>query len=97
ALAKKLSKVAFADKGAAGAHCTGMYCDAQGLSLQDAAHRYATASTTTFVLGLAAAGTGAFLFVWGGEVHGPAVASPHWDRKPKSLVVGVGVIEAVVR
>lgn len=56
----------FAEKGAAAPHCSGMYCDAQGLSLQNQAYAYATASTTAFVLGLAAGGAGAFLFVWGG-------------------------------
>jgi serine/threonine-protein kinase len=73
----------FAKKGAAGPHCSGMYCDAQGLSLQNAAHAYATASTTAFVLGLAAGSAGAFLFVWGGPerrltlgVTPPLSASP---------------------
>jgi hypothetical protein len=63
----------FAQKGAAAAHCTGMYCDAQGLSLQGSAHGFAAASTATFVIGLAAAGTGAFLFVWGGRGNRTAV------------------------
>jgi hypothetical protein len=57
----------FAKRDAAAPHCTGMYCDPEGLGLQSAAHGFATASTTTFVLGLAATGTGVFLFVWGGR------------------------------
>ncbi len=59
--------VTFAQKGAASAHCTGQYCDPQGLALMDSAHGYAAASTTAFVLGIGAAGAGAFLFVWGGR------------------------------
>ncbi len=57
----------FAKKNDAAPHCMGVYCDAQGLSLQDQAHAFASASTASFVLGIAAAGTGAFLFVWGGR------------------------------
>jgi hypothetical protein len=55
----------FAKRDAAAPHCSGMYCDPEGLGLQSSAHGFATASTTTFVLGLAATGTGVFLFVWG--------------------------------
>jgi hypothetical protein len=65
----------FAKRDAADLHCSGMYCDAQGLGLQNAAHGFATASTTTFVLGLAATGTGVFLFVWGGRRASKATAS----------------------
>ncbi len=57
----------FADKSAAEPHCMGKFCDAQGLSSDDAAHRYATASTATLVIGLAAVGSGAFLWFWTGQ------------------------------
>src|SRR5262249_48806173 len=75
----------FAKKGAASSHCNGMYCDAEGLSLWNSAHAYGAASTATFVIGLAAAGTGAFLFWWGGRQStsavrmGPTVGGAHID------------------
>jgi hypothetical protein len=44
-------------------HCSGRYCDAEGLSLQDDAHSAATISTIAFGLGILAVGVGAYLYL----------------------------------
>jgi tetratricopeptide (TPR) repeat protein len=80
--------VTFAKKGAATPHCTGMYCDQEGLSLENAAHAYAAASTASFVIGLAAAGTGAFLYVWGGRTSSVALrVAPNVSARSGALRV----------
>ena len=45
------------------AHCTGRFCDAQGLAADDAAHAAATASTIAFGVGVAGVAVGAFLLL----------------------------------
>jgi hypothetical protein len=64
-------------------HCSGRYCDAEGLSLQDDAHVAATVSTIAFLLGIAAAGAGAYLYL----------TAP---RSPKGLALRVAATGARV-
>jgi hypothetical protein len=43
-------------------HCTGHFCDAEGLSLHDDAHAAATVSTVAFLVGVLAVGAGSYLY-----------------------------------
>jgi hypothetical protein len=67
ALGSVFGGLTFSKKAESDAHCMGKFCDDQGVAAMSTAYRYATASTALFVLGLAATGTGTFLFVWGGR------------------------------
>jgi hypothetical protein len=53
----------FTQKSAGDSHCSGTYCDASGLSSQDAAHTSATVSTVAFAVGLAALAVDAVLLL----------------------------------
>jgi hypothetical protein len=53
-------------------HCSGSYCDATGLSSQDAAHTSATVSTVAFAVGLAALAVDAVLLLTWPRPHPPA-------------------------
>jgi hypothetical protein len=57
----------FSQKSEGDSHCSGSYCDASGLSSQDAAHTSATISTVAFAVGLAAlAADAVLLLTWKG-------------------------------
>jgi hypothetical protein len=53
----------FTQKSAGDSHCAGAYCDASGLSSQDAAHTSATVSTVAFAVGLVALAADAVLLL----------------------------------
>jgi hypothetical protein len=53
----------FTQKADGDSHCSGSYCDASGLSSQDAAHTSATVSTVAFAVGLAALAVDAVLIL----------------------------------
>jgi hypothetical protein len=52
-------------------HCTGTFCDDQGLELQDEARTSATVSTVSFALGIASAAVGGWLIVSAGASKPP--------------------------
>jgi hypothetical protein len=51
---------AIGSKNTVSSHCTGKFCDAQGLSADSSAHSQATLSTVGFAVGVVALGAGAF-------------------------------------
>jgi hypothetical protein len=53
----------FTQKSAGDSHCSGAYCDASGLSSEDAAHTSATISTVAFAVGLVALAVDAVLLL----------------------------------
>jgi hypothetical protein len=53
----------FTQKSAGDSHCSGAFCDASGLSSQDAAHTSATISTVAFAVGLVALAADAVLLL----------------------------------
>jgi hypothetical protein len=76
----------FTQKSAGDSHCSGAYCDASGLSSQDAAHTSATVSTVAFAVGLVALAADAVLLLTRPHsARGPAAASA--SRGTASLAV----------
>jgi serine/threonine-protein kinase len=56
---------AISDKNDGNAHCSGKFCDSQGLSDENTAHTYATLSTVSMIVGVVGLAAGAYFIVSG--------------------------------
>jgi hypothetical protein len=75
----------FTQKSAGDSHCSGAYCDASGLSSEDAAHTSATVSTVAFAVGLAALAVDAVLLFTRGRSPSASARVP-----ARGVAVGAG-------
>jgi serine/threonine-protein kinase len=82
---------AISSKNDGAAHCSGKFCDAQGLSDENDAHTKATVSTVAFAVGAVALAAGAYLVL-----AAPSKSAAQLRLAPVVLARGSGAAAEVI-